>query len=344
MFQKRNVILMALVTVLSLVFVAPAACGEAAKAAEAESFAGRASGYGGPIRITVFVSDGEITNVTAAWQDETEGIGTTAIVDMTAAMLKAKTWDVDAISGATLTSNAVKQAAKAAFEQAGLLPASAPEGQSAPETETAPGAETTAENESTAEPETFVGSASGYGGSIRVTVTVLDGRLVDLTATGRGETEGIGTTAVEKMSAAMLEGKTWDVDTISGATITGDAMQQAAKTAFENAGPLDTSVPEAEAVPQADSVAEPETFVGSASGYGGSIRATVTMLGGEWIDLTVTGRGETEGIGSTAVEKLTAAMLEAKTWDVDVLTGATITSDAIKEAAKKAMTQAGLIN
>ena len=308
MFQKRVVILVTLV--LSLVFAASIAMGEA------ETFVGSASGYGGSIRVTISVVDGALTELTATGKGETEGIGTTAVEKMAVAMLENKTWDVDLISGATITGEAMKTAAQQAMEQAGLLNASA-------------------------EPETFVGSASGYGGSIRVTITAQNGKLLELTATGKGETEGIGTTAVEKMAADMLANKTWDVDLISGATITGEAMKKAAQMAMEQAGPLDFSEDGLETVSDGNST-EPETFVGSASGYGGSIRVTVSIVDGELVDLTATGKGETEGIGTTAVEKMAADMLESKTWDVDLISGATITGEAMKKAAQMAMEQAGL--
>ena len=85
-----------------------------------------------------------------------------------------------------------------------------------------------------------------------------------------------------------------------------------------------------------------QTYTGTASGYGGSIRVTVELLDGKLIGLTATGKGETEGIGSVAVDEMAARMLEANDWDVDIVTGATMTSDAMREAAKKAMDEAGL--
>ena len=51
---------------------------------------------------------------------------------------------------------------------------------------------------------------------------------------------------------------------------------------------------------------------------------------------------ETESIGVEAIEKLPAMILEAQSADVDNISGATMTADAIKGAVKDAMTQAGL--
>lgn len=304
MSSKRSIISIVLLVVVSLFVMMTVA--------SAESFVGSASGYGGSIRVTVEVVNGKIANITASGKGETEGIGSVAVEKLAVAMMEAKTWDVDTITGATITSNAMKEAAQKAMVEAGI-----PDGESA---------------EAASEPTAYIGTASGYGGSIRVTLMVLDGQLIELTATGKGETEGIGSVAVEKLAEAMMEAKTWDVDVITGATITSNAMKEASQKAMTEAGLLNDET-EAEAV----------SYTGSASGYGGTVRITIDVADGKIVNITTSAKGETEGIGSVAVVKLAEAMLEAQDWDVDAITGATITSVAAKDAAKKAMTEAGLI-
>ena len=56
----------------------------------------------------------------------------------------------------------------------------------------------------------------------------------------------------------------------------------------------------------------------------------------------MTGDSETEGLGSVAVETLPGKMLEEKTTEVDGVSGATISSNAIKKAVKAALANAGL--
>ncbi|HAL59797.1 MAG TPA: flavocytochrome c, partial [Sarcina sp.] len=53
------------------------------------------------------------------------------------------------------------------------------------------------------------------------------------------------------------------------------------------------------------------------------------------------GDNETENIGSFAVDMLDDSILEAQSPNVDALTGATVTSNAILGAVKKALTAAG---
>ena len=52
---------------------------------------------------------------------------------------------------------------------------------------------------------------------------------------------------------------------------------------------------------------------------------------------------ETPGIGSNAVEQLPQAIMDAQSWEVEAVSGATVSSMAIREAAKAAMTEAGLL-
>ena len=76
---------------------------------------------GGWIRVTVTVTDGEITEAVVEQQGETVGIGGyEAIEDGSYAtqILAAQGTGIDGISGATITTTAVKDALAAALKQA----------------------------------------------------------------------------------------------------------------------------------------------------------------------------------------------------------------------------------
>lgn len=83
-------------------------------------------------------------------------------------------------------------------------------------------------------------------------------------------------------------------------------------------------------------------YEGQSAGYGGPIVARVTIRSGAIENIEVTGDSETEGLGSVAVETLPGTMLEEKTIQVDGVSGATISSNAIKKAVKAALANAGL--
>lgn len=83
-------------------------------------------------------------------------------------------------------------------------------------------------------------------------------------------------------------------------------------------------------------------FVGTAQGFGGDVVVTLTLTNGEITAATAEGASETEGIGSIALEQLTTDMAASGSIAVDAVAGATVTSSAVVEAAKKALEAAGL--
>lgn len=82
----------------------------------------------------------------------------------------------------------------------------------------------------------FTGTAQGLGGDVTVKLTLDNGVITAVTAEGPGETEGIGTKALEQLPEKMVAGNTVTVDSISGATITSEAVVEAAKAALAEAG------------------------------------------------------------------------------------------------------------
>ena len=88
--------------------------------AMAETYTGTAKGFGGDVTVTLTVDNGVITDAKAEGADETPGVGTPALEQLPAAMVAGNTVNVDAVAGATFTSNGVIEAAKAALVAAGL--------------------------------------------------------------------------------------------------------------------------------------------------------------------------------------------------------------------------------
>lgn len=76
---------------------------------------------------------------------------------------------------------------------------------------------------------------------------------------------------------------------------------------------------------------------GIADGYGGEVTAEVTMEGDKITKIIVTGDKETPEIGGPALEEIPVSIVEANSTDVDVLSGATVTSEAIMYAVNNAI-------
>ena len=102
-----------------------------------------------------------------------------------------------------------------------------------------------------------VGEAQGYGGTLKVRVTVDGDKLTRVEVTSHHETQGVGTRAIDALPEAMASAGTWDVDTVSGATVTSNAIKEAVRMA------LGEDVPQASPVTsqQPDATQQPVTFM-----------------------------------------------------------------------------------
>ena len=83
------------------------------------------------------------------------------------------------------------------------------------------------------------------------------------------------------------------------------------------------------------------TATAKAPGIGGDVVVEVKADAATIYEVNILEQNETPGIGSVAAEKLPAAMVAGNTVDVDAITGATVTSTAIKTAVTEALTSLG---
>lgn len=83
---------------------------------------------------------------------------------------------------------------------------------------------------------TFSGTARGMNGDVEVALTLEDGKITGVSAEGAAETAGIGDKAIEQLSKEIAASGSIAVDTLSGATVTSDAILTAAAAALTSAG------------------------------------------------------------------------------------------------------------
>ena len=87
----------------------------------------------------------------------------------------------------------------------------------------------------------------------------------------------------------------------------------------------------------ADALPADGVYEGSANGMGGAVKVAVTVSGGKITAVEVVEHNETAGISDPAIEKMPAKIVDAQSTDVDAVASATVTSEAIKEAVKAAL-------
>ena len=83
-------------------------------------------------------------------------------------------------------------------------------------------------------PGTYTGTATGIG-EVKVTMTFSDTAITDVVIDASNETESIGGVAAPTLKDALMAAQSTEIDNISGATITTNAVKKAAASCIEQA-------------------------------------------------------------------------------------------------------------
>ena len=121
--NSKIIVFVILVSMLSLMFTG---CKSEPKADDVQSglykpgtYMGEGDGMGGKVKVSVKVDDNKILEINVLENDETQGIGDAAIDKIPSMIIEGQTLAVDAVTGATITSNAILTAVEAALKEAG---------------------------------------------------------------------------------------------------------------------------------------------------------------------------------------------------------------------------------
>ena len=152
------------------------------------------------------------------------------------------------------------------------------------------------------------------------------------------QTDGLGPQDfIPALEDALLEAQDpADVDVISGATGTALKFIEYAKLAVEAAKEGNTETIVVDNTPVTG-----ELYTIEVEGHNGPMTVEVNIDGDTITRVEVVEHEETDGLADPALEDVPAAIVAANSANVDVVSGATITSDAIKEAVEIAQSQHG---
>ena len=306
------------------------------------------AGFGGEVTVKAGMEGKTVRVLTIDTPNETEGLGKRVSDEEFTAQFIGKEGPftfgedgIEAVSGATVTSKAALKALN--FAITGVVaeepePEPEPEPTKAPETGTdAPAAEGTAASE------------QGFGGTVTAHV-VLDGKTVkSLTIDTPSETAGLGAKASEEAFTSQFIGKEGPftygengIEAISGATVTSNAVLKAINSLFgaeEKTEPAEEAKPAAK--PAEGDLFVPGTYKAEAQGLLSKVTVSITVDSKEITGVEIDASGETAELGGVAATMMTETIMKAQTPNVDTVSGATVTSKAIIEAATQALTEAG---
>ncbi len=186
-------------------------------------------------------------------------------------------------------------------------------------------------------PGTYEGSAQGYGGTVTVSLTVDANAITDVSIAGEQETPSVGGAALEELAKQVKDAQSAEIDGVTGATLTSDAVKEAAAAALAAAkgeGSADNS-------PLSYTAG---TYTGTAAGYNAELALDVTFSDTAVTDIQVNSSKETDHVGTSAFDIMFADIIAANGTGVDMVSGATFTGRAVKEAVNAAAEQAKATN
>ncbi|MDD5851204.1 MAG: FMN-binding protein, partial [Galactobacillus timonensis] len=183
---------------------------------------------------------------------------------------------------------------------------------------------------------TYHGEAQGFGGIVSADVTFDNGKITDVVLTGDKETPTIGGAALDELKKQVLDAGSAEIDGVSGATHTSDAVKEAVQQAIDATEEGTSSTGNTAVTFKAG------TYTGTSTGYNGPVELDVTFSDNGIDDIAVKSSKETAHVGDVAYDIMFADAKEAVGSGIDSVSGATFTSRAIKDALDDAAQQAGV--
>ncbi len=185
----------------------------------------------------------------------------------------------------------------------------------------------------------YTATGLNFNGTVDVTVTVKKNRISKIDIQDDGHTYDQYKTPFDILPDSIIAHQSTDVDGITGATYTSNAIKMGVDAALAQARgdkpSVRTDVP---------ITFTPGTYTGKADGYGGAVQVQVTFSEDAITDMKVLRQRETAHIGESALPVALSKIKEACGLGVDAVTGATYSTHAAKAAVLDAAEQAGVVN
>ena len=318
------------------------------------TYQGSGTGFGGTITVEITISGGKIASITvlsAAGETASYFASAQGVISR---IISGQTPNVDAVSGATYSSNGIIQAVQNALAKAGNNSATKPvktnkKNDKKTNTTTKPVEIPKPSGNIAYKDGTYTAEADGFNGSVKVTVTIKNGKITNI-SNSNTDTKEYFNKAWSRIQPAILKKQAvYGVDTVSGATFSSNGILEAVQKALAKAavnitptaGPTATPTPTDVSKPGAPaSLYKDGTYTGRARGYSGFVTITITIKDGKITDISNTNT-DTASFFNRAWKKIQPSILQNQSADgIDTVSGATYSSEGILGGAQKALTEA----
>ena len=332
------------------------------------TYQGSGTGFGGMITVQVTVSGGKITAVDILSASGETGSYFASAQGVVSKVLSSQSPNVDAVSGATYSSNGIIQAVQNALSQAGNSDSATPTPTPTPKPAKKPKKDTSVSYKD----GVYEGQAEGFDGTVTVKVTIKNGKIKKISNTNTDTPEFFNKAWKTIKSNVISRQSTSEIDTVSGATFSSNGILGALSQALSKADqsgttdskeeditstpttvpdetvtPIPTEIPQPTKTPDNPSDEQPVvnllkdgTYTGSAMGYSGQVNITLTIKDGKITEVTNT-NSDTRSFFNKAWRSIQPKILEKQSTEgIDTVSGATFSSMGILDASKIALEQA----
>lgn len=312
-------------------------------------YEGTGTGFAGKITVAVEIKDKKIVAITvlnveaddAAFFNRAKGV-----IDR---IIQSQNLDVDVVSGATYSSRGIISAVKNA------LTGEKDSGKTAENPGKGEGSTTVAEVADAAayKDGTYYGSATGFAGPIKVKVVISGGKIASIEIVSTSD----GSSYISKASAItgkIVSFQSTNVDTVSGATYSSVGIINAVRNALAQAAVDGSTVPAStenteQNNQQNQSAPTPSvsgnfpypdgTYYGTAEGYLGDVKVAI-VLKNHTIQSVQILENEDDAAFFNRARAVVNHIVKNQTTGVDVVSGATYSSNGIINAVKAALESA----
>ena len=334
------------------------------------TYQGSGTGFGGTITVQVTVSGGKIIAVDILSAAGETGSYFASAQGVVSKVLSSQSPNVDAVSGATYSSNGIIQAVQNALSQAGNSDSATPAATPTPTPK--PAKKPKKDTSVSYKDGVYEGQAEGFDGTVTVKVTIKNGKIKKISNTNTDTPEFFNKAWKTIKSNVISRQSTSEIDTVSGATFSSNGILGALSQALSRADqsgttdskeeditPTPTTVPDETVTPIPTEIPHPTktpdnpsdeqpvvkllkdgTYTGSAMGYSGKVNITLTIKDGKITEVTNT-NSDTRSFFNKAWRSIQPKILEKQSTEgIDTVSGATFSSMGILDASKIALEQA----
>ena len=312
-------------------------------------YEGTGTGFAGKITVSVEIKDKKIVAITVLNVEADDAAFFNRAKGVINRIIQSQNLDVDVVSGATYSSRGIISAVKNA------LTGEKDSGKTAENPGKGEGSTTVAQVADAAayKDGTYYGSATGFAGPIKVKVVISGGKIASVEIVSTSD----GSSYISKASAItgkIVASQSTNVDTVSGATYSSVGIINAVRNALAQAAVDGSTVPASTENTEQNnqknqSAPTPSvsgnfpypdgTYYGTAEGYLGDVKVAI-VLKNHTIQSVQILENEDDAAFFNRARAVVNTIVKNQTTGVDVVSGATYSSNGIINAVKAALESA----